>query len=181
MLEIFLIAICGLMMAKHGTKRRRGGVRPLKVDESAAAGALVAQDAIAIPFTNTVVDKTFLISLKAIWSMRGHTAGDESVLFGVVHGDYSSAEIEEWIEANGSWDAGDLVAREQANRKIRQVGTFAGLLLQETLNDGVAITTPLRFYVNAGDTLSLWVYNASGSSWTTGTVMNCNGTVWAKR
>ncbi len=108
-------------------------------------------------------------SIKGAWSLSefSNNAGDGPITVGIAHSDYTSAEIEEFIENAGSWDEGDLVQQEVAKRKIRIVGTFdkgdLGTVDTAVLNDGKALTTKLGWILNAGQTCSIWVYN-NGSS-----------------
>ncbi len=124
--------------------------------------------------------KTFAISLHGTWTKRNGTIGEGPLMVGVAHSDYSAAEIEEWIEASNSWDQGDLVAQEVAKRKIRRVGAFSGDTVEETLNDGRVIKTPLKWLLNAGDTISVWVYSRVGSTLTTGVNVIMDGIVWLR-
>ncbi len=165
------------MMARKGRKL----VLKLKVSESLALSTLGAGSMIVGDFDDVVVDSTFLISIEVTASMGGHTGGEGPLVFGVAHSDYTQAEITEWFAATSNWDQGDLVAQEQAKRKIRQIGEFSGVGVGEVLNNGNSVKIPLRFYIEEGDTLQTWVLNQDAGALTTGTLIALNGQVWARR
>ncbi len=166
-------------MAKKG-RGRRSGVRKLRCSETLALGALGSGSMVVGDFDSVVDDTTFLLSIEAVWSMGEHQADAGPIAIGVAHSDYSSGEIGEWFAATGGWDRGDVVAQEIRKRKIRQVGTFSGIAKQETLNDGKAVKTPLKFNIQDGQTLQIWALNQDTTVLTTGTLVNCDGSVWAK-
>ncbi len=176
MLEI-LVVIIFVMMAK--ARGRRSGRNWIKgtVLEALAAGAL-ASSSLTTSKMDVVAERTFIASIWAQYAIRGHTAGEGPIRFGVAHGDYADAEIEEFLEQTASWDESDLVAREISSRKIREIGTFSGLDTEEVFNDGRMKKTKLGWILNAGATLSLWIYNASGATLTIGSVVSAAGHVW---
>ncbi len=183
MLEILLLLgsltpiLLGL--AKH-KGRRRSYVRPLRVSEDAALSTLGAGTMGVFAWDDTVSEKTYLLSLEAIWAMSEHTASEGAITVGVAHSDYTSTEINEWFVATSAWDTGNLVAQEQNRRKIRQVGVFPGFQTSEVLNDGKSIKTPLRFIVETGQSLQTWAFNHDTSVLTTGSIISVDGKVWSK-
>lgn len=166
-------------MAKKG---RRGGRKLLKgrIIADNALGALADVDVIAFDLAENVNERTFALSTECTWAINNHTVGEGPIHVGWAHGDYSDAEIEAWVENTGSWNEGDLVSTEVARRKIRQVGTFAGLSTDEVLNDGKSIKTTLKFILNQGEGLKMWAYNESGGVLTTGTRLVANGHCWLR-
>ncbi len=136
------------------------------VDDTLTVGLLASKDVVGAVFDEVVDGRTYISSLKAVWSMKGVTltAAAGPIVVGVAHSDYSDAEVEEWIENTGQWNEGDLVAREIGNRKIRQVGVFedpdSGPTEAVTLNDGKPITTKLGWILVEGQTLRLWAFNS---------------------
>lgn len=160
--------------------RKRSYIRRGGVEENMALGALADQTAIAEIFDNVVDGKTFLVSIHAAYALRAHTAGEGPIVFGVAHSDYSSAEIEEYLETTGSWKTGDKIAQEQARRKVRIIGVFDGLSTEEKFKDGELQKTPLKFMIEEAQSLKLWAYNKSGAALTTGTVLTADGSVWLK-
>jgi len=167
MLEILVVVIAMLVMARTPKRRRRMG-RYIRgnVDENLDLGTLASLTLVAVPFDETVSERTFVSSLVAIWSLSDFTEIAEAgpIMVGVAHSDYSAAEIEEWIETTGSWAEADTVqSREVGRRMCRTIGIFrgtaSGVGAADVLNDGKAIKTKLGWILNAGQTLDLWAYN----------------------
>ncbi len=167
-------------MAKRTGRRKGKPLKVLRVTNALTVGALAAQDMISDLFAGVVDDDTYLISADLLWSVVGFTAGEGPVVVGIAHSDYTAAEIEQWFEAAAIWDSGDLVNRENAARKCREVGTFSLVGTAEVLNDGKPIRTPLKFRIAEGDTLQLWAFNQSNGTFTTGGEVRCSGKVFAR-
>ncbi len=140
------------------------------VDEQQLLGTLGAKVVISGNFSETVVQTTLATSLVANWSMQDYTfaQGDGPIMVGVAHSDYTSAEIEAFIENNASWDIGDMIGQEVGKRLIRIVGTFSGFDANvgaaSALNDGKPIKTKLNWKLAIGDTLKVWAYNLGTSA-----------------
>ncbi len=149
-------------------KRSNKGLLAGRVDEAISVGALAANDVIKSDWIDTPDDSRWMIQLKATWQAAGFTEGEGPLVVGVAHGDYTAAEIEEWLEVTGSWNSTDKIAGEQARRKIRQVGTFPLAVEGENLNDGKEMTTRLGFRLEAGEVLTTWAFNKSIGAITTG-------------
>ncbi len=163
-----LAAIIGyIALAKRGRgrgKRRMGRYIRGNIDEGVGIGTLAGVTLISTTFDETVNERTLVSSIVATWAISNWTAiaSNGPFLVGVAHVDYSAAEIEAVIENTGSWDEGDLVQQEVANRKVRIVGTLvpAGSAAESSrLNDGRPVKTKLNWILNQGDTLQAWVYN----------------------
>ncbi len=191
MLEILVIVIgvglALLAMAKKRPRRRSMG-RYLRgnVNEELALSTLAGRTLVATTFDSTVNERTFVSSIVARWAMNNFTAAllDGPIMVGVAHGDYTDAEIEEWIETTGSWNEGDLVAtREVGRRLVKQIGVFATNPADTgtgstVLNDGKAIKSKLGWILNQGVTLKIWAYNLGTSALaTTSPVVKAEGHV----
>ncbi len=166
-------------MPKKG-KGRRKPVTGLKVDHQIAIGAPADGAITTTVLADTVINRMFLISVSWLLALRDNTAGEGPLFVGVAHNDYTSAEILEWYNAQGNWDQSDLVAREQARRKIRKVAIFPGQLANEIVNNGMEIKTKLGFIVEEGATLEPFIVNEGGATRTTGGVVEMKGMCWAK-
>ncbi len=166
-------------MAKHTSKGRRP-VISLKIDHQIGVGALASSAITSTVLGTTVVDKLFLISLRNRIALRDNTAGDGPLYLVVAHSDYTDPEILEWWNSQGSWDQGDKVAQEQARRKCRLVGVFAGELANENLEEGRSVRTTLKFMVEDGDTLNFAVINEGGTIRTTGGIVEIKGQAFAR-
>ncbi len=176
----FLVVI--LMSNKKMTGYIRGAV-----DEDLDLGTLAAKTLIAGPFDETVVTRSLISSLVATWTLDLLVAGQGPILFGVAHSDYSSAEIEEYVENAGSWDEGNKIAREVAKRNVRIIGTMVGEQgsgnLDVRFNTGKPVKTKLNWILSVGDTIDLWAYNLSASALTTSApILRASGHVnlWAR-
>ncbi len=171
MIEIVIVvAIAFMLLARKGKGRRRMG-RYIRgnVDETLALTTLASRTLISANFDDTVTERTLLSSIVASWSLSGMTAGDNigPVLMGVAHSDYSSAEIEAWVENFQGWQEGDQIAREVGQRKVRiagQLGSPASVGETEVLNNGNKLKMKLNWILNAGDTLKLWAYNLGSAA-----------------
>jgi len=174
MLEILLTLVMAILMAKRTPKRRRsmGGYLKGNIDESLSLGTLASLTLVSDTWDETVVEKTFVSSIVAIWSLSDFTPaiGDGPILVGVAHSDYTDAEIEAVLENTGSWDQGDLVQQETARRLVRIIGKFeleavAGSTFggASVLNDGKPIKTKLNWTLVTGQTLRHWAYNLGSS------------------
>ncbi len=144
------------------------------IDLEADLGSLAAATAIAVPTQDQVSERARCTSIDCTYALSDFTptAGVGPVIVGVAHGDYSQAEIEEWIELATGWDVSDLVSREISSRLIRRIGVFedpdsaAGVAV---LNDGKPIKTRLNWPLNSGQGLDFWVYNSGSAAFVTTT------------
>ncbi len=153
------------------------------VDEELDLGTLAARTAISAIFDNVVNERALVSSLVATWSLADWTVatGDGPVLVGVAHSDYTSTEIEEYLEQTQSWNEGNMIAQEINTRKIRRVGQFespiGGVAADSVvLNDGKAIHVKLNWILLQGQSLQIWAYNMGGSAFaTTNPTLRCAG------
>ncbi len=167
-------------MAKRRATRKRSRLLKGVVNESLALSTLANNALISSNFSDTVQERTFAISAEITWLLRDATSLEAGIVCGLAHSDYTSAEIEAYIEATGTWDEGDLVQQEIMRRKIRTVGMYEGVASDMPLNNGQPIKTKLGFILNQGDTLKHWAYNRSGGTLTTGSIQLVNGHVWLR-
>ncbi len=119
--------------------------------------------------------------IRATWTLRDMTAGDEPVTCGLSHGDLSDAEVAEATDAI-PMDRDDIIANEQAKRPVRKVGTF---IIQEAsgdevLNNGMPIWTPFKWAVGIGHFIDAWAQNRSGSALQSGSVLEVLGYLYGE-
>ncbi len=182
---VIVLTIAFIGLAKRGRgKRRMGRYLRGNVDEELSVAALAAKDVVGAVFDEVVNERTRVTSIEATWSLANFTpiANSGPLIVGVAHGDYTDAEIEEWIEQSGQWNEGNLVSsREVAKRLIRQVGAFetpdtaADI---SVLNDGRAIKTKLNWMLLQGQSLRIWAFNSgSAAIATTAPSVTINGHV----
>ncbi len=152
-----------------------------RVDEDLAIGTLASKTLVGTNFDEVVNERTLVSSVVASWSIANWTpaAGVGPLVFGVAHGDYSDAEIEEVIENTGSWNEGDKIAAERARRQIRTIGVYQSPLDAAgvtTLNDGKPVKVKLNWILNQGESLKIWAYNTGTAAFaTTAPILHTQG------
>ncbi len=173
-------------MAKHTARRRRRSRKYLRgnVDEDLTVGALIAKGAGSGSFDESVNERTLVSSIVATWTLDEWTVatGTGPLVVGVCHSDYTTAEIEAFIENAASWNEGDKIGQEIAKRLIRRIGEFDisdTAVAHDVLNDGKPIKTKLNWMLLQGQTLRLFFYNTGTATISTATaaVVRCNGHV----
>ncbi len=158
------------------------------VDEEVALTTLASKDVVSSIFDEVVNERTLVSSIVANYALSNWTdiANAGPIIFGVAHSDYNDAEVEEWLENTGQWNEGNMISREIAARKIRQIGQLVGAsdpLAVAQFNDGRQKKTKLNWILLQGQSLRLWAYNAgSAAVATTAPSLTANGQVnlWPK-
>ncbi len=151
------------------------------VNEDITFATLAGVTLNAAAFDETVQERTLASSIVARYTLSNWTdiANVGPILIGVAHSDYTAAEIEEYLEATGSWDEGNLQQQEVGQRKVRRIGVFKSpqsAADNAVLNEGNPIKTKLNWILNQGTTLDLWVYNmGTGTVATTTPVCHVEG------
>lgn len=148
---------------------------------------LATKVAASAVFDEDVNERTLVSSVVATYTLTAVTPviGQGPMICGLAHSDYTTGEIEAYLENDGSWNEGDLVAKEISGRKIRRVGAFDVADDQVdgfTLNDGKPIKTKLNWILLQGQSLESWVYNAGLVSFITTTptlTINGHANLWA--
>ncbi len=171
-IAIIGIVLLALALAKHGKGGRGRNFRRYvsgSIDFDLGLTALAAKTLVGAVFSETVVDTTRVGSIKATYTLSDKTAGANigPIICGVAHGDYTDAEVEEWIEQAGSWDIGNKQTAEVRGRLIRQIGVFddvSGPTVSARLNDGKPLTTRLNWVLSEGDGLRFWAYNTGNAA-----------------
>ncbi len=165
-------------------KRNFGRYRRGRVQTDDVLGALAAAtvDVQSIVFGGGVTDSTRVSSVVATYSLENTVtqgATDGPITFGLAHSDYSVTEIKEYLENFGSWDEGNMIAKEITKRLIRQVGVFeieaGGTGRVSSFQDGKPVKTKLNWLLNEDDTIHLFWYNSGNSAMTTGMSIHCSG------
>ncbi len=156
-------------------KRSMKGYKKLQIADSLTIGVLTSGDVISEALPTVLTQDRRISSVELLWAARGFTPGEGPIDAGVAHSDYSAAEIEECLEATGSWSDTDKVAAEQANRLVRRIVTFANEVAEQVANDGKPIKTKLNWRIPDGSTLQVWARNRSGATIATGGVIALDG------
>ncbi len=185
LLLIALVAIIGFnALAKRGRgkKRAMSGYRKLPFQLTQSIGAITSDEFGGFNLPDAVSEKTWVSSVRASYGIHNFTVGEGPVLCYVAHSDYSDAEVAEYINSTSGWDTGNLIAREQASRKVRLIGNFQ-LTDQgeEVLVEGRAIHTKVGWMLETGATLQFGLF-ASGGTLTTGGTLTVTGFAngWAR-
>ncbi len=145
------------------------------INHSLSLGTLAGLTLTSSDLADVLVEKAWLSSIKATWSLKDFTPNtdDGPILVGIAYSDYTSAEIEGWIENSGSWTEGDMVQQREISRRfIRKVGTLSGdqnALHTDVLNDGKPIRTKCGWMLRTGQTVKVWAYNEGTSALATTT------------
>ncbi len=167
-------------MVKHKKGRRKFNLRKVRYEAQDPLLTTGNRAVATSGLTGTSANAYRAVSLKGTWTLNANTPGEGPYHFGYAHSDYSDAEIKEWFESQLAIDQGDKIAQEKANRLIRQVGSFTGELASEKFNEGRVYKTRLNWAIGIGDAVNVWVYNDSGASLTTGTLVDAQGVLWVK-
>ncbi len=168
-------------MAKKG-RRSSGKFRAVPFTIELALSTLANEIVIATNvFGSNSTRQSYIISVDAVYGMRGHTAAEGPIEVGYAHGDYSVTEIKEALEAGASFDPGNKVAQEQARRLVRSVGLFNGLATDENLQDGAKIRRTIKFAISQGFNLAFWAKNKNGAPLTTGSTIEVSGTAYMRQ
>ena len=162
------------MANKPRRRRRRGRLIVPRINKELALGTLADNTLLSATVGTNAGQESWLISADLTWALSGHTAGEGPILVGIAHEDYSDAEIEAAIEATTDWIVHDQIGQELAKRKVRVVGHFSGVGVDETLNDGKPIRTKCNWRNGPDDTFKFWAYSQAASL-TTGTLIHVNG------
>ncbi len=165
-------------MARKKPTRRRRGFRAVRVDVALDIGALAAAAITSGILVTNGTETIYLISADLTWSYAEHAAGQGTMECGLAHGDYSNTEITEWYNEGSVLIHDDKIVIEKSRRQCREAVTLQGSLAQEVANDGKAIRTPLRFTLESGQTLSMWVRNNDPNAFSGNTLVRCSGTLF---
>ncbi len=167
------------MTKKKYSKKNRRGFVAIPFSASFALTTLADDLVLATALTGVLFKEMFVISVDSLWSLKGHTPGEVPINFGFCHDNLTTIEIAENLSAELT-DPSDIITREQARRPVRKVGQFSGQTAAQTFNDGRLERTKIKFKVNDGHALALYIQNRSGAALTTGSIIECNGTIFGR-
>ncbi len=187
-IEIYLLLAASLILlglAKRRSNKRRFNLRKVRVSSTLSVGGLAAADVIAGSLGGTATSPMRIMSFEGTYSWIDIAAvNDGAMEFGIAHGNYTAAEIEECLEATTSMGLGNKIARERASRLVRVVGTIKGnpavVAGESNYNDGRPRKTKLNWLIPSGENISMWVKNSSGAVYITGSSLSVLGHFWVK-
>ncbi len=184
MLEILLfLAICIGYAKRRPYKRRRYSLRKVTNSSQQGLTALAAGDVEVFAWSGVTTGTLRVVSIVVTWSASFAAVADGGMQFGVAHSDYTAAQVEECLEANGSMDPGAKILNEQANRLVRAIGTMHSSEViqgEVTFNDGRPMKTRLNWLLSPGDRINVWIRNGSQNIWTVDGDFLSTGTLWVK-
>ncbi len=175
-------------MAKHSRKRRSGNFVAIPINGSLTVGALANQAVVLDDILGgNLTEDLFVMSVDIQGAMIGLTAGEgDPSQLGFCHGDYTAAEVAENLNVILLGPA-SKIQQEQARRLVRKTGLLAGdgLATQVAMTligkDGSRLVrTKLKFTVQDGVTINMFLFNNSGATMTTGATFRYSGTVYGR-
>ncbi len=181
MLEILIVLVATLFLAKRGSSQRYS-LRRVRLTSGDALGTLGSATALVQGLTGSSTISYRAVTIKATWTITGLTEGEGPIVVGYAHSNYTVTEIKQAIEAAAAISPGLKVEEEQANRLVRIVGVFSGQA-NRSLNDGRPIKTRLNWLIPAGSSgteINQFAYNDGSGALTTGANVRVNGDMWVK-
>ncbi len=170
------------MPAKTRRRRKRSpnsGFVAIPVNSNITLSTLANNTVLKANLIGTLQEDLFFVSADLEWTIRGHTAGETPLEFGIAHGDLSDTEILENLDVS-LVDPSDIIDKERARRPVRRMGTFSGVAAEPVFNDGRPARVKGKFIINDGKTLAAWAANRSGSTLTTGAIVQIFGKVYGR-
>lgn len=164
---------------RRGTRRRKNFVA-IPVNIQQALGTLADETVLNWNLLDQLFAEDFYaISAELVFALNGHTAGEGPIEFGLAHGDLTTAEIKECIDADWN-DPDNIIAREQARRPVRRCGSYHGLSTVEVPNNGNPKKYPIKMMIGEDHELKAFVMNHTGGALTTGSIVTITGTVFGR-
>lgn len=169
------------MPAKRRRRSKgRRGYTAIPFQASGSLGTLGNGTVLAVPLLPAAFSEDFYcLSVKAQLALHGVTTGEGPIGCGYAHDDLTVAEIAEKLDASLT-DPDDIIARERARRPVRMAGSFPTIAIDEVLNDGVPVKTPIKFMIGDGHSLTGYVQNRSGTALTTGATVLFDGVMFGR-
>ncbi len=167
-------ALLALLAKRRG--RRRGRPVYLPFDESIALGTL-ADNTVTTAALQTLQQDFDVYGIRATVTFTGVTVGEGPLEVGWCQAELTGTQILAQRDAapTSQWD---VLAQEQARRKVRVFGTSSGLAAGESLNEGKMIWKKMFLRKPSGQALAdLWVLNRTGAALTTGASVHFSGSV----
>ncbi len=158
--------------------RRRRNFVTIPFNASLTLGAL-ADETVLSGAAFTLGEDAYLISADLAIAVSGHSVNEGPYEVGVAHGDLTDAEILEAFNAEVT-DPDDIIAKERARRPVRRYGQFSGQLANESLGDHLPIRKKMKFSLGDGHTFDVWACNRSGSTFTSGIIIQFSGNLYAR-
>ncbi len=121
----------------------------------------------------------YLISVDLQISGRGQTDTESPLQVGFAHGDLTATEIEECLQAEVT-DPDDIIAKERSRRPVRTAGMLRVSDTESVLDGGRTQRIRGGFVIGNDHSFSTWCANRSGSTLTTGAVIEFSGNLYGR-
>ncbi len=170
---------------KHSRKQsRRKNFVALPVTGQVALLTLADNTVVAANLhTGNFTEDFYAISADLEVSVRGLTSGEgPPASWGLSHSDYNVTEIKENLEVS-LLGRGSKIEQERTRRLVRNGGQMFKLVVGDARmlpNDEAQRRVPLRFMIQEGFALNIWLMNRSASAYTTGAILEWFGTVYGR-
>ncbi len=177
MIEIIMLAVVSLLLAKRNPRRRRVTQRNFAISKDVMFHALLtlADATVLIEAGNTLSQDFRYISNDATYTLADAAVDEGPLDFGWADPELTVTEIKEALEANPT-SMHDYPDVEHAKRPVWIVGSFGSspATSDQKWNEGKVIRTRMGRIgvIPAGKALpSLFVFNRSGGALTTGSAL----------
>lgn len=172
-------------MAKKG--RSSKNFAAIKVEGTLALSTLVNGVVLASDiFGANLTEDFFVMSADIMAEITGLTAGEGNPhRCGFAHGDYSVTEIKEALDVE-LLGPGNKIEQERSRRLVRYAGVMYNDISSQVKleligrNGSRLVRTKLKFTIQDGKTMNVWVQNKSGGTLTTGATLRYSGTVYGR-
>ena len=154
---------------------------PIRFNTQVSLGTLANDVAVEVTTVDSLEQDFDIVSTDLLCTMRGITAGEGPLDFGLAQQGYTVAEIVECLDASPLSQYGPEM--ERSRRKVRLYGRFIGNSDEDDVNDGLPIRKRMFLKAFGHSTFgaaSVWIVNRSASALTTGAVMEIQGTHWGR-
>ncbi len=167
------------MTKKRSKSKNRKNFVAIPFTNALALGTLADETVLSNSISQVFGEDLYVISVDITLGLRGHTASETPIMFGLAHSDLTDAEILEALNAEVT-DPDDIIAKERAKRPVRKIGGFYGTIAEPVFNDGKKYRQKMAFTVGDGHDISLWAKNQSGAALTTGTIIEYDGVIYGR-
>ncbi len=167
------------MTKKKRSKRNRKGFVAINFETAVNLDTLANDTVLFAALMAAFGEDIFIISIDALFSVRGLTALEGPLQVGFSHGDLTVAEVSEALTAELT-DPDDIIAKERARRPVRRAGQFSGLNTDDILNDGRLLRTKMRISVGDSHVINAFIKNRSGAALTTGANLGVTGILYGR-
>ncbi len=131
--------------------------------------------------TGVFTEDFFAISADIQVMVRNLTSGEgEPSSWGLNHSDYTAPEVNEYLNVS-LLGRGSKIEQERLKRLVRNGSQLVHLTAEDELIPlDRSHRVKMRFMIQEGFAIEIWVKNRSGAPLTTGAIMEWNGTIYGR-